>query len=653
MEFFIYLPADDITGESWGTIPPALRLARQWHKANVLAGGPEAAEVQASGPEPMLWEMLEWLRRPMEIFNEHGEIVWWGMVNEIRVTVGVLTISTSLDRIANKVAVTYSYTKPNGTTVQGTTSYASHTLSLLRYGTKDLLESLGESEESAALARRTTLLAEKALPVRSPSFGAPSSQLAAAGLLLGVGWYETLKWQKFQRLEGRIEFEGSSDGSNQAIGWGITASNRIGFGFGGIHDMDARLGALVAGSRVVATGASVSGNNRIYTVATGTTDEQTTYTSASVYFESDDDILDSLAGMGFVRSETFIQVSGSPSNSRYHLIDDAGSDHLTTFGTTGLIVDEVSGPAITILQGHSVDVAEGSSKEIPGTGTVTLRQYGYELAQSFVASHAMVVDKIGIPVGKVGNPTDNFTVLLRADSGGNPGSTLVSGTAAGADILETGDWFWIDVANTATLTLGATYWIHAYRSGSLDPVNYFTVQMTEEASGSCLAWTGSAWTAHGEYMPFRVWGAEETTAQLRRIFSDAGQFFTAIDIQTNSNRYTNQYRDNDLSAFDEAEKLLKEGTSDGRRLLVTVTPERVVQVMAKPAMPDQGLDQYHLDGTIRTAGGGRRMGGMLPAGEWLEVAGVPTSLVPPVFVAIAECNEDGQYYTITPEDLAD
>jgi hypothetical protein len=58
---------------------------------------------------------------------------------------------------------------------------------------------------------------------------------------------------------------------------------------------------------------------------------------------------------------------------------------------------------------------------------------------------------------------------------------------------------------------------------------------------------------------------------------------------------SNPYRDGRQSIRDEIEALLQAGTSDGRRLLATITPQRQLRVWPEPARPaDTAISWYRL-----------------------------------------------------------
>ena len=43
-------------------------------------GGPDTAEIEATGPEAAILELANWLRCPVEIQRADGSPVWWGVL---------------------------------------------------------------------------------------------------------------------------------------------------------------------------------------------------------------------------------------------------------------------------------------------------------------------------------------------------------------------------------------------------------------------------------------------------------------------------------------------------------------------------------------------------------------------------------------------
>jgi hypothetical protein len=630
----VYLPPDDILTGKWGPTPAELTLTPAFTRANDM-GGPDVAEIEVRGPALALEETLDWLRRLVFVRNEHGMDVWWGYVNEVRLSAGASTYTVSLDDVANRVAVAYAAPTADGASERQTTPWAEDAQSVARYGVKELLDSAGTAYTAAALGRRTTLLNDLANASAAPSLGGDGESRA---LLVCVGWMESLRWRMFRRLEGRLEFEGET-GRVQPIGWSIAGSNQVGFGDGAIHDAWGRLGGLPAGARVTVIGSV--GNNKSFTVAEGTAEEVESYVNNTISFQPSDDIFDSADGLGKFKADHWLLVTGSAANSRWHRIGSAGDDHLrTSAGVSGAISAETTGPTIGLYQAQRLPTREAAVFEAPGAAAgVSVLLTGHVLAQSFVLPNAMDVAQVAIQLAKTGAPADDFVIQVRADASGAPGAVLATGALATADVGESLAWRWVTLPLT-TLAAG-TYWLTCTRAGAASAVNFYRVQLSPTAYGTCLAWTGSAWVANplGEYLPFRVWAGEDTASQMRRVVADCGQFLAAIDAPAATGIVTNPYRDEDETALDALFKLLDSGTAAGERLLAQVTPQRVLQIFT--TAPGGDVLLWGGDGVLRQAAGGRLPRGYLPVGEWVRPEGLSEATraalrVAPVLIEEAE-----------------
>lgn len=624
-------------------VPAALRLTPIAYRSSVQ-GGPVWAEVTVNGAEDALWSVLDWLRRPIEIRDPAGVKVWWGMVQEVRLQVNGMTIGLSLEEMATRVAV--AVYNGDGAAV---TLWSEDADFVERYGYKELLYSQGSGDQLAANAKLVELLANYAEPNATLSL---QQRTKPGALITCIGWWETLGWRYFTRLEGRIEWDGGSgDRYDQILGWGFT-SNQIGVSAVGgaaiLDDLGVRLAPLSVGDQIVVSGATNPANNKMLTIvrrASGTT--QIIIANNNISFNPVDDIVAASAILGAIRNDQYLLVAGSPSNSRYHLIETAGDSALATVeAVTGNITAESAGPVITLTQGHAISVAESVVTEMPGAN-ITLRMLAQEIAQAFTPSHSFTVDRYAVKAAKIGTPAGGLEIRIWSNNAGNPGTQLITFTlAAGAVVGDGVDWRWADVANTLTLNAGTPYWISTRPTGGTADASYWEIEMVQAAySGVCKIWNGSAWVAHpaGVSLPFKIWGAEDNLLQLARIISDKGQFFAGTDLRLAATGIaTNQYRDNDLTALKEAQKLLAQGDSTGRRIMVTVTPDRVVRIWPEPAATS-GLLNRIAGGQIKHALGGPYPRGWLPVGEWVTIDNIPASInnrlrLSPRFVDEAEYN---------------
>ena len=150
----------------------------------------------------------------------------------------------------------------------------------------------------------------------------------------------------------------------------------------------------------------------------------------------------------------------------------------------------------------------------------------------------------------------------------------------------------------------------------------------------------------------------ETTAQIAAIVTAAGQFLTSTQIDTASGISSSQYRDGDTTALAEIEDLLRTGTTNSRRLLATVTAERLLRVTEEPV---SGPNDYMIlsDGSLHdgfdvpllpdacTVGVWARMKDVIPATVDVSKLANPS----PVFIEAAEYDAEKMIWKPQPRGV--
>lgn len=625
--------------------PPDLVFTpSRWNGASL--GGGKEAEIVVTGSRASVKQLRNWLRYGVRIVNRRGAICWSGYVHEVEIQLSGLSIVASLDNLRNKIAVTYSATI-GAIEEAATTAWASDAGSIAEYGTKEHLESLGSASAAMATAWRDRELAAKAWPMLKR--GGEGGDLVVA-VLRCRGWIAHYAWKYYQRTDGRLEHMPQNSNAFP-VGWGIASSNQIGFGGYGIHDAAARLEYLPANAKVTVT-SSVS-NNKTFTLSANTNEDIGTYTATSIRFEPSDDILDSADGMGMVKSDHWLRVTGSPLNSRWHYVGSAGSDHVRTSAvTSGNIQAEAAGASIALTQAQAAQVYERTTAEaIAAASAVNVTLWGHQIAQKVTLGYTMTIDRIQLELAKVGAPSDNVTVEIRADSAGSLGSVLSSGTMAAANLTDNLTAVWVTV--TAVTLAAGDYWILVKRSGATNGADHYLIGMTDEAYSSCLAWNGSTWSAFnlGWYIRFRLWAVEDTGTMLKTILTAAGQFVTVpTGFTTSINGFTTM--DQIAVALDEINRLAEIGTSTGARILLDISSDRSVRLYSQ-ARPnaEEILLYYTANGAKRLTNSAGSMWepGVLPLGRWVEFADLDSDLatvggLSPAPIAEAEYDaESGQW----------
>jgi hypothetical protein len=625
-----------------------LQLIVQRYSAAAI-GGSEQAEIEVVGTDELIREVHRWLGYYVVIFNDNSNKVWFGRVTQTTTRRGGRQFTRSLDEMANRIAVSYSYNDANGNANNAVTGWADDADSQLRYGVKEQLQSQGDATTEIAEALRDNALDLLSMPVKAVSFGGGGQ---TGGSLLCRGLWHTTAWRVFNQPGGLIanDVSGTVD---HLLGWGFTSAT-VGFDAteDRIHDISARLEDLRGDDRIIVSGATNAGNNGTFTIAATTNVEPDSYTGTDIRFELSDDVFSTNSGFGFVQSAEMIKISGSAvaGNNRYYFAkDDVAADHITVNpGVTA----SAAGSTVTVEQGHSIAITGSLTTEFP-SATVTLTALGTLVAQSFTmpVDVPFLVAEVLVRVKRVGTPADSLTVAIRTNSSGSPsGTTLDSVNTLGSTLTEDMDWLKLSFSATVALSYGTTYWLVISRTGSNDPVNYYMVDLSEDLTyvdGAFKLWNGSAWASRSPDvdMPFQIWSHRETTNQISDMLTTAGQFFAVQDIQTASGRYSRQYRDGNQTAQAELETLLQAGRASGRRFLSSVTPDRVVHVYEEPVYDSVSTPLLNENMEILNADGVTPWEpGKLPAGMWLTL----TNELPDdsdVFIERAEYDAVNRAYT--------
>ena len=165
--------------------------------SHAAIGGPDRARIRVSGTLLDLWRLTDYLRTPVEIYDNWGETVWWGFVNEMRIQTRAIEFTLSLTPMANSIDVRYTTTS-TGQSQAGTSALAGVAVnqdSIDEFGTKQMIASLTEANETDAQDHRDTLLESLAYP-RPQDVEARDVNQASVTLLCH-GWWKTLEWRYY------------------------------------------------------------------------------------------------------------------------------------------------------------------------------------------------------------------------------------------------------------------------------------------------------------------------------------------------------------------------------------------------------------------------------------------------------------------------
>lgn len=621
---------------AWGPQPADVTVAVEWFSAAAW-GGSEKAELRVEGPVAGVEAAVGWLRRGVEVRNEHGSLVWSGFVQEVRLRQRERTVTVSLLELANRVKVVY--TAPNAEDA-AETEWAEDYDSIARYGTVERVESGGSEmtlDEAARL--RDEVLAQRAAPALGLAADGGEGEVSA--LLMCVGWWSTLGWLFYERTGGRVEFA-EGGGVTHPVGWALT-SDQVGFWYKYLFHTPALLSGLQVGMQVWVSGSD--DNERIYTIVKRATDAYVSVTADTIMFEEDDDIRDAAPGnLGVFRSPGMIRISGDGANNGFRIIEQVSATYLNVEQAFGGIVNYGAGPAITIEQGHHVEVTPRTTTETPGALVSLTTASTVAQAWRMPAGESWWLGSVWLRLRRVGTPAAGVTVDVRADSGGLPASTLTTATLAAGSAPETLQWVQVLFDNSWAPVADTVYWVVVSTTGGAADA-YYEVDLDDETlapEGEARLWDGSSWiavTPAAASLLFKVWGAEDVTVILADVLG-RNPLFSLVDVQAVGGVWRNPYATGDLSLLAAAEKLLALGTGGGARLTAEVAANQAVVVRSVAGAANTDW-HWTDDSRLVAPGGGECETGWLPVGRFVWVDGLPRALgAQAVFVERAEF--DGQ-----------
>lgn len=605
-------------------------------------GGPEYAEVKVTGTLENIWQLLDFLRFHTLIRNNNANVIWNGYISEVQLNLGGLTVSKNIDELKNRVKVFYTYKDASGNSVDTNTSWYENTESMSKYGYFDHIESSSDLSTNEAVK-----LAEEILDTyKEPLSNVVFNNSSVSAMLICRGWWSSLNWRIYNNLGGFESYPESGD-YNHTLGYSFVGTD-VAFNASTdrIHTLSDKLSHFTDNDFIVVSGSA--SNDGTYQVITPTTNEIETITKTTISFDASDDILDSGNNLGFIKSNELLLVSGSVvgGNNRYYFSkDDLEDEHITV--TPGTVTASAAGSSITITQGHSIELDGALVTEFP-SASITVTSLGVKVAQSFTLSvnETFVLTEAYIRLLKIGSPADSVQLSIYSDSGGVPNTQLATNTISAASIGEGYDWK--QFTFSYTLSYGTTYWLVIERTGSNSAVNFYQVELNtaaDYANGAFKLWNGSSWVARpttteisAVEMPFQLWSNIETSTQMETILDYANQAFSTFEVIEDSGVSKRPFRDNNNTAREEIEAMMRVKNTNGKRYISTVTPDRACKIYQEPTS-DITLDMIlNIDGNVLDASGELLEEGKTPVGNYVWLAGLPVGLdsFSPVFVERAE-----------------
>ena len=206
-------------------LPLTFEVERYSHS---VFGGPKYAEISITGSDNDLWEMIERIRCPVEIYGDNGECVWWGYVSEVDLSIGKVNAGVTIDSMANCIAVAYT-TVAAGSNLPGeraTTEWGDANISQDEYGIKQLLlTSSGTTEEHAQSAMEMAL-ASREYPQPTITFGGGGG----VSKVYCRGWYSTLGW-RYASVPVLLAWNNFNDGTTDKVIGKTTGTEKLAQGF--------------------------------------------------------------------------------------------------------------------------------------------------------------------------------------------------------------------------------------------------------------------------------------------------------------------------------------------------------------------------------------------------------------------------------------
>lgn len=633
-------------------IPSTMNIMPQAWSADAV-GGMWDATIELGGSIEELAGITSWLGYQIDILDDQGTSVWWGDIVAAEVVIGGARGGITLEYLANRIQVRYVQIQPGGGTLSADTEWVDDLESQAKYGVwEKRLSATRPLSATEAVAYRNSALTKLA----APSYTLRTDRGADGGLLYCTGFWQRNRRVYYAQDAGFIQH--SAQGTSAPLGLGFTSA-LVAFVARDdkMHSIPGYFKNFAKGMRFKTSGAGNGTNNAANWLVSQGEDvrDVKVYTSTGVDFSPNDDMLDSNQGLSFLAVDDVFTISGTNTNNGTHLVDKEGASAIeVSAGYHGsLVVSESPGDTVVFSRGNAIGVDGALANEHVGS-SVTVTVWGQKHYQPFVLTtdDFWTAAFIEIQLRKVGTPSDDITVQLVADSSGSPGTVLITSTVAASSIPTEMGWVSFNMGNSVMLNPSTTYGIVVLRTGANHPDNYYEIELDEKATytgGTYRQWDGATWQIPSPTadLIFRVLGSVDTGTQVQMALAEVGWPQYSID---STGVFSNQFREGEVTAFDELEVLLAIGATNSPRLVAQVLRNRAVVVKYKPGVTEA---RWVLkDGKLQDLHGQDAPVGFVPAGEWVHIGSVdrrgPWTLMSPVFIERAEFRPDSGI-TLEPE----
>ncbi len=171
-------------------VPGLTPLSLSWD----AIGGPQEAILTLEDAGLGFSGMQSWLGAGVEIYDPSDRLAWWGYVDRVSQPAGVTALDSSLQELANRVAVSYRSMEPGkdfGALAQ--TDWKDDATSQAIYGVKEVLLRRGVLSKEQSLLLRDSSLSRMAQPITKLLPSAKTSKSKA----LCRGWFERMRWRQW------------------------------------------------------------------------------------------------------------------------------------------------------------------------------------------------------------------------------------------------------------------------------------------------------------------------------------------------------------------------------------------------------------------------------------------------------------------------
>lgn len=547
-------------------------------------GGPKTAFIRADGTLDALNNLYNILRGAVEIYDPKGVNVWWGCAWKLIVYNGKAKYTWTLDRLANSINIMFLLQTINqiysGAGTQQTTGFSSDSGSVAEWGTKQIILRGDNGSLAAAQARRAYELENWKEPQLNIEPN-DSGNAETYAVIEARGWWETLAWQFYENSSGNeAGFEQNSvitSEAEQMLGFGRPAMSETQF---------------IATDKITTFGGSFGS----------------------------------------------LPINTNDENSRYFFVQGTASNNKTWTATS---MPDGPGVSVIVTPTNVVDETPASASVIY-VGTRIWQTFELETNNPFSAA------AIDIRIRKGDSGIGNILIELYSVAAGLPNVLLATGTLTDDDVSTTLEWATAVLNTQVALVFGTTYGILIRKSaGEFDSSDRIFVGVDTALSyprGSLQLYTDATngWKTRptNADLIFKVSGVVETTTQITNILGSVGEFVSTSDIDNTSGLLTVPYRDGTQTALEVIEALLKYGSSNNRRMLAKVRPDRTLTVYEQPARG--GVADFLVDSdlVITQRNGVPIDPASLPCAQWANLKPLEMSPVTNKFVFVEEVEFD-------------